>query len=118
VFFNADYFSDRVRALINQAETKPTHLLLDAEAIPFLDVSGAYAIDSLRGELADQGIVLAVARARALFRMMLDRAGVTRKIGIDHFFLTVHEGAERFYPMDNHRTTKVYGLMASATTRF
>src|SRR4030095_14823901 len=118
VFFNADYFSDRVRALINQAETKPTHLLLDAEAMPFLDVSGAYALDSLRRELADQGIMLAVARARGLFRMMLDRAGVTRKIGIDHFFLTVHEGAERFYPMDNHRTTTVYGLTASATTRF
>ena len=118
VFFNADYFSDRVRALINEAETKPSHLLLDAEAMPFLDVSGAYALDSLRRELADQGIMLAVARARGLFRTMLDRAGVTEKIGINHFFLTVHEGAQRYYPMENHRTTRVRGLTPSATTSF
>lgn len=118
VFFNADYFTDRVHALISEAETKPTHLLLDAEAMPFLDVSGAYALESLRRELAEQGIMLSVARARGLFRMMLARAGVSQKIGNSNFFLTVHEGAKTLYPMDNHRVIAVDGLTASATTRF
>src|SRR5215470_11916231 len=36
VFFNADYFGDRVRALISKASPAPHHFLLDAEAVPFL----------------------------------------------------------------------------------
>jgi len=98
VFFNADYFSDRLRSLVSDAELKPTHVLLDAEAMPFLDISGAYALNSLRGELADQGIVLAIARARGLFRTMLESAGVADKIGRNNFFPTVHGGAQTFYP--------------------
>lgn len=96
VFFNADYFSDRVRALIGEATPTPHHFLLDAESVPFLDVSGVYTLNSLRAELAEQGIVFGVARARGLFRLMLERAGVAEKIGGENLFSTVHAGAQRF----------------------
>jgi high affinity sulfate transporter 1 len=39
LFFNADYFSDRVRTLIRNAETPPRSFLFDAEAVPLLDIS-------------------------------------------------------------------------------
>jgi len=96
VFFNADYFSDRVRTLISAAETPPTHFLLDAEAVPFLDVSGAYVLNDLRAELAEQGIVLGVARARGLFLTMLERSRVAQKIGRANIFPSVHTGAKSF----------------------
>ncbi|HKO59768.1 MAG TPA: SulP family inorganic anion transporter, partial [Pyrinomonadaceae bacterium] len=96
VFFNADYFSDRVRALIAQSSDKPKSVLFDAEAVPFIDVSGAYTLDSLQAELARQGIVLGIARARGLFRMMLDQSGVAEKIGSENLFHTIHAGAESF----------------------
>ena len=96
VFFNADYFSERVRAMISKAPTKPRHFLLDAEAVPFVDVSGVYTLNSLRSELAEQGIVLGIARARGLFLLMLERAGVAEKIGDENLFRTVHAGAESF----------------------
>jgi len=96
VFFNADYFSDRVRAMISNADTKPRHFLLDAEAVPFLDVSGVYTLNALRSELAEQGIVLGIARARGLFLLMLERAGVAEKIGDENLFRTVHAGAKSF----------------------
>lgn len=96
VFFNADYFSDRVRTVIGNAGTTPRHFLFDAESVYLLDVSGAYAIDALRAELAEQGIVFSVARARGLFWIMLERAGVAEKIGSENIFHTVHAGAERF----------------------
>ena len=96
VFFNADYFSDRVRTLISNATTSPRYLLLDAEAVPFLDVSGVYTLSSLHDELAEQGIVMGVARARGMFRFMLERAGVAEKIGSENLFYTVSAGAKRF----------------------
>jgi high affinity sulfate transporter 1 len=96
VFFNADYFGDRVRALISAADTRPSHFLLDAEAVPFVDVSGAFVLDDLRAELAGQGIVLGVARARGLFLTMLERAGVAQRIGTSNFFPSVHVGAKNF----------------------
>ncbi len=101
VFFNADYFSDRVRALISAADTRPTHFLLDAEAVPFIDVSGAFVLDDLRAELAGQGIVLGVARARGMFLVMLERAGVAQKIGTSNFFPSVHTGAKNFQKNGN-----------------
>lgn len=96
VFFNADYFSDRVRWLIHGADTKPHYFLIDAEAAPFLDISGMYVLKSLRAELAAQGIVLGIARSRGLFQMMLDQSGVADEIGSANLFHTVHEGAVCF----------------------
>jgi len=50
----------------------------------------------LRAELARQGIVLGIARARGPLRMMLDQSGVAEKIGSENPFHTVHAGAESF----------------------
>jgi MFS superfamily sulfate permease-like transporter len=96
LFFNADYFNHRVRAVIAEATTKPKWILLDAESIPILDVTGADTLEALRAELAGQDIILAIARAKGLFRVMLDRAGVAERIGREHIFPTVHAGAQAF----------------------
>ena len=96
VFFNADYFSDRVRTLISNAGSKPRTFLFDAESVPLLDISGAYALEALHAELAEQGIVFGIARPRGLFWLMLERAGVAEKIGKQNLFHTVHAGAESF----------------------
>ena len=96
VFFNADYFTERVRLFINNAESKPRTFLFDAESVPMLDVSGAYALDALRSELAEKGIVFGIARARGLFRIMLERAGVAERIGSENLFHTVRAGAAAY----------------------
>ena len=96
LFFNADHFKDRVRAIIRNANTKPKWFLFDVESVPVLDITGADALEELRAELAGLGVVLAIARAKGLFRVMLDRSGVTDKIGRQHIFPTVHAGAQAF----------------------
>jgi MFS superfamily sulfate permease-like transporter len=94
VFFNVDYFSDRLRLAITTARTLPSHVLLDAGSMPVVDVSGAYTLKSLQSELAEQGIVLAIARASGVLRTMLDRVGVSDRIGSNNFFPSVHSGAQ------------------------
>jgi MFS superfamily sulfate permease-like transporter len=96
VFFNADYFKDRVLALRHEAGASPEWLLLDAESIPFVDITGAGALEALRRELAECGTVLAIARAKGLFRAMLERTGVAGRIGPALFFPTVHAGVQAF----------------------
>ena len=96
LFFNADYFKDRVRAVINDTNIKTKWVLFNAESVPLLDVTGADALEELRSELAGREIVLAVARGKGLFRVMLERTGVAGRIGAERLFPTVRAGAEAF----------------------
>jgi high affinity sulfate transporter 1 len=86
VFFNADYFANRVREVIRGADPKPKWFLLDAESIPFTDITGADTIESLHAELQRDGIVLAVARSKGWFRGMLEKTGVADSIGSEYQF--------------------------------
>src|SRR5262245_49402469 len=94
LFFNADHLKDRVHGLL--AESPPSWLLIDAGPSLVLDVTGAEALDGLRRELADRGIVLAIARPNGLFQRMLDVSGITERIGRQYLFPTVREGVHAF----------------------
>jgi len=96
VFFNADYFNERVRAVLQATEPPPKYLLIDAESVPLLDVSGAYALEALHRELAQQGIELGIARAPYLTRVMLQRAGLNETIGAHNLHQTIHAGTKNF----------------------
>jgi high affinity sulfate transporter 1 len=96
LFFNAQRFEDRARALVAAADVKPEWFLFDAESVPMLDVTGAMALDSLQRELAGQGVVLAIARARPPVRMMLERCGLLGRIGKERLFPFVRDGVRAF----------------------
>jgi high affinity sulfate transporter 1 len=96
LFFNADYFKARVRTVIAEEHSRPRQLLIDTEAIPLMDITGAEAMDSIRSELARQGIVLSVARAKGLFRLMLERTNLAERIGREHLFPSVRDGIQAF----------------------
>jgi high affinity sulfate transporter 1 len=64
VFFNVDFFRERVRATIAAAKDPVEWFLVDASSINVVDLTAFQKIDELREELAAAGIVLAVARAK------------------------------------------------------
>ena len=64
VFFNADYFRARVRAIIAAAETPVEWFVIDASSISVLDITALQKIDELREELSTQGVVLAVTHVK------------------------------------------------------
>jgi MFS superfamily sulfate permease-like transporter len=96
LFFNSDYFKDRVLRLVTQTKPKPRWFLLDAESIPVLDITGAFTLQSLRTELGNRGISFGIARPRTLFSVMLDKSGLAEELGPDKLFSTVHAGARAF----------------------
>jgi len=81
---------------LQATEPPPKYLLIDAESVPLLDVSGAYALEALHRELAQQGIELGIARAPYLTRVMLQRAGLNETIGANNLYQTIHAGTKNF----------------------
>ena len=64
----------------------PRWFVLDADAIDDVDYTGGKTLAELAEQLADRGIVFAVAGATPRSASELDRFGVTAKIGPEHVF--------------------------------
>jgi len=89
VFFNADHFKARVRTVARESPTKARDFLLDAETMPYVDTTGAASLDQVIDDLEAEGIAMAIAAAKSPVRTMLDRTGLTERIGPERMFLTV-----------------------------
>jgi MFS superfamily sulfate permease-like transporter len=100
VFFNADYFKARVRTLVGQTSGAMRFFLLDAETIPYMDTTGAASLGELCDILKDQGIATAIAAAKAPVRTMLDKTGLSARIGSDRVFISVGSAVEALLKHD------------------
>jgi MFS superfamily sulfate permease-like transporter len=96
VFFNAEYFQSRVRAVIAAAKEKPKWFLYDSEAAAVLDITGGEVLKSLQAELEAKGIVFGIARSKGWFKTMLHRTGVVECVGQDYIFPTVTAGVAAY----------------------
>jgi MFS superfamily sulfate permease-like transporter len=76
LFFNAEYFKQRVRSVVAASENKPRFLLLDTEAVSMIDTTAAHALKEVRKELESSGIKFALAHSRTALREQLDRYGI------------------------------------------
>ncbi len=95
-FANADYFLNQVQELIDEAIPSIDWLLIDAEAIVDIDVTAVEALSKLQSELEGKGVVMAIARASQPLQEILQRAGLTERIGFSYFFPTVRTGVRAF----------------------
>lgn len=93
-FANAENFLARVRESV--AAYDPEWVLLNAEAIGEVDLTGADALETLRAELAEKGVVLALARLKQDPRDVLQPSGVLDRIGADHIFPTLPTALDAF----------------------
>jgi len=95
VFFNSDYFKSRVRTVVKEAEAGMRCFVLDAEAMPGIDSTGAAALDEVINELGEKGIVFVIAGAKAPLRDMLDKTGLKQQLGADRLFQTLESAVAR-----------------------
>jgi SulP family sulfate permease len=93
-FANAENFLARVRDSV--AAYDPEWVLLNAETIGEVDLTGADALETLRAELAAKGVVLALARLKQDPRNALQPSGVLDRIGEEHIFPTLPTALEAF----------------------
>jgi MFS superfamily sulfate permease-like transporter len=95
LFFNADYFKQRVRRAVAKSAPEPVRLFIfDMEAISVIDITGLEALEEVRSELASKGIGFVVARAKAELRQNLARAGSWDRIGAENFHPSVRSAVQ------------------------
>jgi len=74
VFFNADYFRERVRSIIAASATPVEWFVVDASAVNVVDITAVHKYEELREELAERGIVLGTARVKRSLMRFFDPA--------------------------------------------
>jgi MFS superfamily sulfate permease-like transporter len=85
-FANADHVRNRIRTIAG-ADTV-TAVVLDAETVPFVDVTAAQMLTDLALDLERAGVVLVLARDIGQVRDILRRAGADTLV--DHVYPNVN----------------------------
>ena len=93
LFFNADYFRERINHYINKSEDKIDCLIIDAETIVLTDITGAEILSELITGLNNRGVIVFIARSKFKFNSMIYKTGIDKKAKV---FRTVHEAADHY----------------------
>jgi high affinity sulfate transporter 1 len=95
-FANAPLFLEQARSLIAQAKHPVRWFLINAEPITDVDATAAMTFVEFDADMDARNIQIVIARASEPLRAMLDRAGVTERIGGAYFFDSLHEAIAAF----------------------
>ncbi len=95
-FANASYFRDETLRLVDDADPSAHTVLVDASVISYADTTALAMLDDLIDQLELRAVTLEFARAKSDLTDLLDRAGISDRIGRDAFHRSVHAGVESF----------------------
>ncbi len=95
-FADANNFRDRALRSLDQVEPPVHWFVLNAEANTEVDFTAVQTLEELRAELAERGIVLALARVTFEVGADLDRAGFLDAIGRDHVYATLPTAVQAY----------------------
>ncbi|MDH2415696.1 SulP family inorganic anion transporter [Nocardioides sp. CER19] len=91
-FANAENFRTRALAAYDEASSRPGGVrwfVLNCEAIVEIDVTGSDALEDLRRELTDRGVVVGLARVKQELLGQLATTGLPERIGAELVFPTL-----------------------------
>ncbi len=95
-FANAEDFTGRALAAVDAAAVPVRWFVLNTEAIVEVDLTAADALEELRSELVDRGVVVALARVKEDLRDELRPSGLLDRIGEDRLFPTLPTAVQAF----------------------
>ncbi|MBG6432110.1 SulP family inorganic anion transporter [Pseudomonas aeruginosa] len=95
LFFNADYFKQRVLAVVDGSE-RPNAVLLNAEAMTNLDISGLATLHEVQQILKAQGVHLSRARVTGQTLDLLQRSSMLGEIKPPLVFSSVRSGVSAY----------------------
>ncbi|MGE1317124.1 SulP family inorganic anion transporter [Pseudomonas aeruginosa] len=95
LFFNADYFKQRVLAVVDGSE-RPNAVLLNAEAMTNLDISGLATLHEVQQILKAQSVHLSLARVTGQTLDLLQRSSMLGEIKPPLVFSSVRSGVSAY----------------------
>lgn len=103
-FANADVFRKQILRLVDEAPQPVRTVVVNAEAIYDIDMSGLDMLMRLVGELESRMIEVKLARVKAGTRKLMRMSGFEERIGSGSFYLHVDRAVEVATPAPNRRT--------------
>lgn len=94
LFFNAEYFRSRVRALVHDTKPPPRWFVLSLESITQVDLTGVDAVKTLNEELAQQGIELLLARPKLYMQKYSDNPYTEQTVRTENIFPSIGSALE------------------------
>jgi anti-anti-sigma factor len=95
VFFaTAQALDDRIRDLTDAAHDGLTGVVLDLEAVAFIDSQGSEQLSQIHELVETSGVTLRLARVKPAVLAVLQRDGVIDRIGADHVHGNIHRAVE------------------------
>ena len=92
-FGNASFLKDKLREIALRDPALDT-LVLDAYPVNQIDSTAAHALKEIIEEFNAAGIQFFFVGVKGPVRDVLDRAGIAKLVGADHFFFEVHQATE------------------------
>lgn len=96
VFYNADYVKERMLKLAGASLQSGQTLILDASAITHMDSSAVERLELVEATLRREGITFVIAGLHGQPRAILERSGLSDRIGRDRLKHSVEEAAAAF----------------------
>ncbi len=90
-FVTTEVLSDRLRDRTVGADPPITHVVLDFEAVNFIDSQGVAELDRLVGIAAERGGSVHLARVKANVHRMLAADGVVDRVGSGHLHASIDD---------------------------
>jgi SulP family sulfate permease len=94
-FANADVLRSQVVRLVDEADPPVRTVVLNAEGMVDMDITGAETLGELLDDLDERGIRLVLARVRTSLRTTLRRLEVEDRIGTENIHLSVRGAVSR-----------------------
>ncbi len=107
IFFNCKFFASEVKRCIAKAREPVKTVLIDAEAMNDIDITGADCLIKLNTELNRRNIVMYITHVRDPLRDKMHRMGVVDAIGSGHIYETTRDGVDAF--VASRKTLPVIG---------
>nr|WP_316929257.1 SulP family inorganic anion transporter [Cyclobacterium qasimii] len=102
-FGNKDYFKNELQNQLDNKGTAVKFIILNAEAINYIDSSAVHMLRQTIAELKQKGIKLVVAGAIGPTRDIFYSSGLIDAIGKENFFVKTNEAFEHCKPL-SHKT--------------
>jgi MFS superfamily sulfate permease-like transporter len=98
VFFNVDYFCERLRAAVRRTATPVAWVVVDLSPVNVVDATAMQRFDELRAEMAARGITLGVARVKRQLGRPFDPRWVERRLAAEaHVFPSLRSAVRAFH---------------------
>ncbi len=102
-FGNAEFFSDRILAMVDARDERLRAVILDGHTINDLDTTGLHALEQLYQKLRSRDLCLYLTGMIGPVRDVLHRSGLMQRMGVESHFLSIQDAQRYYYDRGDRR---------------